>query len=79
MNACAYAHVKSFSFYIHYVHFVTTSCISEGCGVNIAVNIVNIEKRDSPSQPSPEGKVEGIPPLTPPPKRGRSHPEKAAE
>ena len=51
MNACAYAHVKSFSFYIHYVHFVTTSCISEGCGVNIAVNIVNIEKVRLPEQP----------------------------
>ena len=62
MYACARAGapVKSFSFYIHYVHFFTTLCVSGGCLVNIAVNIVNIVNIEWP-HPQPLPRREGSP------------------
>jgi hypothetical protein len=62
MFACARAGapVKSFSFYIHYVHFFTTLCVSGGCLVNIAVNIVNIVNIEWP-HPQPLPRREGSP------------------
>jgi len=54
VRACARVFArKNLNFYIHYVHFVTTFCVSACKRVNIAVNIVNIERSQQQPTPNP--------------------------